>query len=135
MRFARVTVEADKMGGVPCIRGLRVPVAMIVSMVADAMTVDQIVRDGRVPSRVENVFSWNVPGPLELYGYADDVPSQPLICRGKSLSTAVHLSAVLQGPSRADPSPLLGGTRCSARRGPKEQAGNRPPAQAAALRS
>ncbi len=43
MRFTRITVEADKMGGVPCIRGLRVPVSTIVAMVADGMTEQEIV--------------------------------------------------------------------------------------------
>jgi uncharacterized protein (DUF433 family) len=38
MRFPRITVEADKMDGLPCIRGLRIPVATVVAMVADAMT-------------------------------------------------------------------------------------------------
>jgi uncharacterized protein (DUF433 family) len=32
------------MGGVPCIRGLRIPVATVVAMVADRMTEDQILR-------------------------------------------------------------------------------------------
>lgn len=35
MTFARITVRADQMGGVPCIRGLRIPVATVVGMVAD----------------------------------------------------------------------------------------------------
>lgn len=30
------------MGGVPCIRGLRIPVATVVGMVADGMTVEEI---------------------------------------------------------------------------------------------
>lgn len=30
------------MGGVPCIRGLRIPVATVVGMVAEGMTVDEI---------------------------------------------------------------------------------------------
>ncbi|HEY7552589.1 MAG TPA: DUF433 domain-containing protein [Hyphomicrobiaceae bacterium] len=38
MRFARITVKASQMGGVPCIRGLRIPVATVVAMVADGMT-------------------------------------------------------------------------------------------------
>ena len=42
MRFARITIEADKMGGVPCIRGLRVPVATVVGMVAEGMTAEEI---------------------------------------------------------------------------------------------
>lgn len=38
MRFTRITVKADQMGGVPCIRGLRIPVATVVGMVAEGMT-------------------------------------------------------------------------------------------------
>ena len=45
MTFTRITVEANKMGGQPCIRGLRVPVATVVAMVADGMTVDEILTD------------------------------------------------------------------------------------------
>lgn len=43
MTFARITIRADQMGGVPCIRGLRIPVATVVGMVADGMTTDEIV--------------------------------------------------------------------------------------------
>ena len=42
MRFDHITVDPQKMGGVPTIRGLRIPVATVVSMVADGMTVEQI---------------------------------------------------------------------------------------------
>ena len=42
MTFERITVQPDQMGGAPCIRGLRVPVASIVAMVADAMSHDEI---------------------------------------------------------------------------------------------
>jgi uncharacterized protein (DUF433 family) len=42
MKFERITVRADQMGGVPCIRGLRIPVATVVGMVADGMAVDEI---------------------------------------------------------------------------------------------
>ena len=45
MPWDRITVEANKMGGVPCIRGLRIPVATVVAMVADGMTIDEILRD------------------------------------------------------------------------------------------
>ncbi len=37
MAFTRVTVDAKQMGGVPCIRGLRIPVATVVAMLADGM--------------------------------------------------------------------------------------------------
>jgi uncharacterized protein (DUF433 family) len=33
------------MGGVPCIRGLRIPVATVVGMVADRMTEEEILRN------------------------------------------------------------------------------------------
>ena len=42
-RFERITVRADQMGGVACIRGLRIPVATVVGMVADGMSTDEIV--------------------------------------------------------------------------------------------
>jgi uncharacterized protein (DUF433 family) len=34
---------AGQMGGQPCIRGLRIPVATVVAIVADGMSVDEIV--------------------------------------------------------------------------------------------
>lgn len=40
--FSRITVRPDQMGGVPCIRGLRIPVATVVSMVADGMAEAEI---------------------------------------------------------------------------------------------
>ena len=42
MTFTRITVRPEQMGGVPCIRGLRIPVATVVDMVADGMTRDEI---------------------------------------------------------------------------------------------
>ena len=44
MKFTRITVEANKMGGVPCIRGLRIPVATVVGMVADGMSEEEILK-------------------------------------------------------------------------------------------
>lgn len=45
MTFTRITSDPDVLGGLPCIRGLRVPVATVVGMVADGMTVEEIVAD------------------------------------------------------------------------------------------
>lgn len=42
MRFNRITINPDQMGGAPCIRGLRIPVATVISMLADHMTEDKI---------------------------------------------------------------------------------------------
>jgi uncharacterized protein (DUF433 family) len=37
MKFTRITVNPNQMGGIPCIRGLRIPVATVVGMIADGM--------------------------------------------------------------------------------------------------
>lgn len=42
MQFERITVDPERMGGVPCIRGLRIPVATVVGMVADGMSQEEI---------------------------------------------------------------------------------------------
>ena len=42
MDFTRITVSPDQMGGVLCIRGLRIPVATVVSMIAEGMTEAEI---------------------------------------------------------------------------------------------
>jgi uncharacterized protein (DUF433 family) len=42
MMFKRITIDPDKMAGVPCIRDLRMPVATVVAMVAEGMTEDEI---------------------------------------------------------------------------------------------
>lgn len=42
MKFSRISVDARQMGGVPCIRSLRIPVATVVGMVADGMTREEI---------------------------------------------------------------------------------------------
>ena len=44
MVFTRITADTARMGGVPCIRDLRVPVATIVGMVADGMSMADILR-------------------------------------------------------------------------------------------
>jgi len=44
MKFTRITVNPKQMGGVPCIRGLRIPVATVVSMVADGMSEEEILK-------------------------------------------------------------------------------------------
>jgi len=42
LKFKRITVRPNQMGGVPCIRGLRIPVATIIEMVADGMPEQEI---------------------------------------------------------------------------------------------
>lgn len=45
MKFTRITVNPRQMGGAPCVRGLRIPVATVVDMVAQGMTEGEILRD------------------------------------------------------------------------------------------
>jgi uncharacterized protein (DUF433 family) len=42
MTFSRITLDSKLMGGVPCIRGLRIPVATVVGMIADGLTEAEI---------------------------------------------------------------------------------------------
>jgi len=44
MKFTRITVSPKLMGGVPCIRGLRIPVSTIVGMIADGMSETEILK-------------------------------------------------------------------------------------------
>jgi uncharacterized protein (DUF433 family) len=45
MAFTRITTDPEVMGGLPCIRGLRIPVASVVAMLADGMTAEEIVTE------------------------------------------------------------------------------------------
>ena len=45
MRFERITVDPAQMGGVPCIRRLRIPVTTVVGLVAQGMTETRIVQE------------------------------------------------------------------------------------------
>ena len=42
MKYTRITVDPNQMAGVPCIRGLRIPVATVVAMVASGMAEKEI---------------------------------------------------------------------------------------------
>jgi uncharacterized protein (DUF433 family) len=45
MTFERITTDPDVMGGLPSIRGLRIPVATVVAMVADGMSTQEIIAE------------------------------------------------------------------------------------------
>ena len=42
MTYTRITVDPRQMDGSPCIRGLRIPVATVVAMVADGIAATEI---------------------------------------------------------------------------------------------
>jgi uncharacterized protein (DUF433 family) len=43
MKFDRITTDPGQMGGLPCIRGLRIPVASVIDMIADGMSPADII--------------------------------------------------------------------------------------------
>lgn len=45
VKFTRITVDPNQMSGVPCIRGLRIPVSTILGNLADGQSVEQILQD------------------------------------------------------------------------------------------
>lgn len=45
MAFERITIDHDKMGGVPCIRDLRIPVGTVLGQLAAGRTVEQVLND------------------------------------------------------------------------------------------
>jgi uncharacterized protein (DUF433 family) len=44
-KFDRITLNPDRCFGKPCIRGLRMPVASILSYLSSGMTVDEILKE------------------------------------------------------------------------------------------
>ncbi len=44
MAYTRITIDPKQMGGVPCLRGLRIPVATVVGMIAEGMSENEILR-------------------------------------------------------------------------------------------
>ena len=45
MPFSRITINPEQMGGVPCIRGLRIPVATVVGLFAEVQSIERILAD------------------------------------------------------------------------------------------
>ena len=44
-KFNRITLDPDKCFGKPCVRGLRMPIASILSCMSSRMTVDEILKE------------------------------------------------------------------------------------------
>jgi uncharacterized protein (DUF433 family) len=45
MAFERISADPQIMAGVPCVRGTRIPVTTVVGMVAEGMSVEEILHD------------------------------------------------------------------------------------------
>ena len=52
--FERITINPNQMGGVPCIRGLRIPVATVLRMLAGGMSEPEILA-GHPDLQVEDI--------------------------------------------------------------------------------
>jgi len=44
-RLERITFDPNVMGGQACIRGMRIPVSLVVNLVANGMTADEIIKE------------------------------------------------------------------------------------------
>ena len=44
MHFTRITMDPAQMGGVPCIRHMRIPVSTVVGMVAEGISFEEILQ-------------------------------------------------------------------------------------------
>ena len=58
--FDRITFASGVMGGRACIRGMRITVALVVNLVANGLTADEIVREypDLVPDDVRQALSY-----------------------------------------------------------------------------
>lgn len=45
MGFERITIDHGKIGGLPCIRGLRIPVSTVLGQLAAGRTIEQVLAD------------------------------------------------------------------------------------------
>jgi len=45
MTYGRITIDPNQMGGVPCIRGRRIPVATVVGLVAEGLSFEQVIEE------------------------------------------------------------------------------------------
>ena len=43
--FKRITFNPEIMGGQACIRGMRIPVSLIINLVANGMTTDEVITE------------------------------------------------------------------------------------------
>jgi uncharacterized protein (DUF433 family) len=107
MTFARITVRAEQMGGDPCIRGLRIPVATVVGMVADGMTTNEIVAayPDLEAANVEEALRYAAEACRNVNSRSPPVEVPP---RQRPLATP-RRAARQPGTTSNRPSPLFGG--------------------------
>ncbi len=81
MSHSRITVSPEPMGGVPCIRGLRLPVATVVGMVADGMSREEMLEAIFNPTGAKGLLPrrWVVMGDGEMLDIIVKVPEKVLL--------------------------------------------------------
>ena len=57
-QIERITLDPDVMGGKPCIRGLRVTVAMVLGLLAAGRSRDEILRRTRTSRQPTSTNAW-----------------------------------------------------------------------------
>jgi predicted nuclease of predicted toxin-antitoxin system len=106
MKYQRITFEVGKMGGVACIRGLRIPVATVVAMVADGMTTPEILAKAKSENRI--VISADTDFGTLLSQNRENAPSVILIRRISDRHPAKQAAIIIENlPSLKED--LLGG--------------------------
>lgn len=73
MEFERITVNPSKMRGVPCIRGLRIPVATVVGQLAAGLSATELLAD------FPDLEPEDIPAALEYAAAAVQERELPLI--------------------------------------------------------
>ncbi len=60
LKFDRITFDTKVMGGRACIRGMRIPVSVIVRQIAHGATVDEILKDypGLEPEDIQQAIEY-----------------------------------------------------------------------------
>jgi uncharacterized protein (DUF433 family) len=69
--FDRITIDPDIMNGRPCIRGMRVQVSLILNLVANGMTTEEIIKaypyiESEDISQCLHYAAWLSEDPIEL---------------------------------------------------------------------
>ena len=73
MKFTRITVNPNQMSGVPCIKGLRIPVATVVGMFAEGM------RDQEIMQALPDLQAEDIKETLSYAAVVVTEPELPLI--------------------------------------------------------
>ena len=81
MRFGRITANPTQMGGVPCIRGLRIPVATIIGLLAQGMSRAQVLTDypDLEPEDIEEALRYAAAAVAAATAVAVDERQLPLV--------------------------------------------------------